>query len=250
MHVRFIAVGAEASDTLGNAITRATNTQNRINRQDFVALDPEQERLHTELSIEGVIYNYKSGEGTIRDMKTCDIEEATVALACASPELSYSTQAKREIGRLWEDTAKAPYKALFNPGVSGLKMWQCVQIMRHTERALQDKVTTVLGRDSGFLIHGNRYIGHMVFQRLQPAVVNASSPLPADIEAIVRAHVDEIYEELTTQANTLYPQAYLAQLFKNQKKLTEITGAISTGCSLTACAQSDQQDVEPLASAI
>jgi hypothetical protein len=227
VHVRFIAVGAEASDTLGNAITKATNTQNRINRQDFVALDPEQQRLRTELSIEGVIYNYKSGEGTIRDVKTCDIEEATVALACASPELSHSTQAKREIGRLWEDTTKVPYRALFNPGVSGLKMWQSIQIMRHTERAIQDKVITVFGRDSGFLIHGNRYIGHMVFQRLPAAVVNASSPLPPDIEAVVRRHVDEIYDELTTQANTLYPQAYLAQLFKNQKKLTDITDTIS-----------------------
>lgn len=85
MHVRFIAVGAEASDILGNAITRATNTQNRINRQDFVALDPEQQRLRTELSIEGVTYNYKSGEGTIRDAKTCDIEEATVAPRVREP---------------------------------------------------------------------------------------------------------------------------------------------------------------------
>jgi hypothetical protein len=118
-------------------------------------------------------------------------------------------------------------------------MWQCVQIMRHTERALQDKLTTVLGRDSGFLIHGNRYIGHMVFQKLPAAVVNAGSTLPADIEAIVRTYVDEIYEELITKANTLYPQAYLAQLFKNQKKLTEITSAISTGGSFAACPQPD-----------
>jgi hypothetical protein len=64
VNVRFIAVGSDASDTLGNAITKATNTQNRINRQDFVSLDPEQQRLRTELSIEGIVYNYKSGEGT------------------------------------------------------------------------------------------------------------------------------------------------------------------------------------------
>jgi hypothetical protein len=227
VHVRFIAIGAEAADTLGDAITKATNTQNRINRQDFVALDPEQQRLRAELSIEGIIYNYKSGEGTIRDPKTSDIEEATVALACASPELGHSTQAKREIGKLWEDTTKAPYKALFNPGVSGLKMWCCIRIMRYIEQALQSKLTVVSGRDSGFLVHGNRYIAHMVFQRLPAVIVNASSPLPADMEASVRRHVDEIYDELTTQANALYPQAYLAQLFKNQKKLTEIASAIA-----------------------
>jgi hypothetical protein len=154
VHVRFIAVGDEASDALGNSITKATNTQNRINRQDFVALDPEQQRLRTELSIEGITYNYKSGEGTIRDPKTSDIDEATVALACASPELSHSTQAKREIGKLWEDTSKAPYKALFNPSVSGPKLWQDISIMRYIDKALQQKLKDVQGRDSGFLIHG------------------------------------------------------------------------------------------------
>ena len=41
---------------------------------------------------------------------TFDLEEATVALACAHPDLAFSTQAKREIGRLWEDTSRAPYK--------------------------------------------------------------------------------------------------------------------------------------------
>jgi hypothetical protein len=234
VHIRFIAVGTEASGTgtLGNAITKATNTQNRINRQDFVALDPEQERLRTELSIEGVIYNYKSGVGTIRDSKTCDIDEATVALACASHELSHSTQAKREIGKLWEDTSKAPYKALFNGSVSGVRMWHCILIMRGIDKALQDKLKTISGRDAGFLIHGNRYIGHVVFQRLT-TIVDGSSPLPLDIGASVRKHVEEVYDELITQANTLYPQAYLAQLFKNQKKLTEITNAIKdlTGAS-------------------
>lgn len=224
--MRFIAVGSEASDTLGNAITKATNTQNRINRQDFVSLDPDQQRLRTELSIEGIVYNYKSGEGTMRDPKTSDIDEATVALACASPDLGHSTQAKREIGKLWEDTSKAPYKALFNASVSGQKMWHCVQIMRHIDKALQEKLKVVSGRDSGFLIHGNRYISHMVFQRLPADAVNASSPLPANIDASVLKYVDEIYDDLTTQANALYPQAYLAQLFKNQKKLTEITKAV------------------------
>ena len=226
VHVRFIAVGDEASDTLGNSITKATNTQNRINRQDFVALDPEQQRLRTELSIEGIVYNYKSGEGTIRDPKTSDIDEATVALACASPELSHSTQAKREIGKLWEDTSKAPYKALFNPSISGLKLWRDICLMRQIDKALQQKLKDVQGRDSGFLIHGNRLISHMVFQRLPTAMVGGSAPLPSDTETQIQKHVDEVYDDLTAHTNTMYPQAYLAQLFKNQTKLAAITKAI------------------------
>jgi hypothetical protein len=162
--------------------------------------------------------------------------DALLPAFCASPDPSLSAQAKREIGKLWEDTTKAPYKALFNPGVSGLKMWQCIRIMRSIDHALQQRLASVSGRDSGFLIHGNRYIAHMVFQRLPTAVVNASSPLPPDIDATIGKHVDEIYVSLSNQANALYPQAYLAQLFKNQKKLTEITKAIAGAGSSAAAA--------------
>jgi hypothetical protein len=225
VQVRFIQVGDDSTAALGDAITRATNTQNRINRQDFVALDLEQQRLRTELNIDGVIYNYKTAEGTIRDHKTFDIEEATVALACANADLALSTLAKREIGRLWEDTSKAPYKALFNPSISGHKVWQCVRIMRMIDAALQEKLATLTGRDTGFAIHGNRYIAHLVFQRLAPHVIG-SSVLPVDFEATVNDRVNLALSNLITKANELYPQAYLAQLFKNQKKLVEITNAI------------------------
>ncbi len=150
-----------------------------------------------------------------------------MALACASPELVHSTQAKREIGKLWEDTSRAPYKALFNPSVSGPKLWQDIRLMRHIDKTLQQKLQTVQGRDSGFLIHGNRLMAHMVFQRLPAALVNGSMPLPSNIEAQIEKHVNEVYDDLTAQANALYPQAYLAQLFKNQTKLSAITNAIT-----------------------
>jgi AIPR protein len=86
VQIRFIAVGNGQQASLGDEITKATNTQNRINPKDFVSLDPEQSRLRTEMMIEGIFYNYKSGDGTIRDQRTTDIEEATVALACAKPQ--------------------------------------------------------------------------------------------------------------------------------------------------------------------
>ena len=110
VQIRFIAVGEGGSGTLGDAITKATNTQNRVNRQDFVALDPQQQRLRMELGIDGITYNFKSGTGTSRDPKTFDLEEATLALACASADVSYSTLAKREISRLWEIQPRHPIR--------------------------------------------------------------------------------------------------------------------------------------------
>lgn len=226
VQVRFIQVGEGASGHLADAITKATNTQNRINRQDFVALDPEQQRLRTELNIDGIVYNYKTAEGTIRDQRTFDIEEATIALACASPDLALSTLAKREIGRLWEDTTKAPYKALFNPSISGLKVWQHVRILRMIDKAIQEKLSSLTGRDTGFLIHGNRYIAYQVFQRLGVAFVDGLSADSPDHQERVNELLNAVYSNLVVQANSLYPQAYLAQLFKNQKKLAEISATM------------------------
>lgn len=222
VQVRFIAVADSEPVTLRDAITKATNTQNRINRQDFVALDPEQQRLRTELAIEGLTYSYKSSETTGRDAKTTDLEEATIALACSSQELSYSTLAKREIGRLWEDTSKAPYKALFNAQLSGSRLWRAVQLMRVIDSVLAKKVKSLSGREEGFLVHGNRFLAHQIFQRLPPEWLATTAPLPANINDIVEANLEAAFIDVAARTDRLYPQAYLAQLFKNQTKLATI----------------------------
>src|SRR5207244_6746589 len=105
--------------TFNSEVTRYTNTQNAIERRDFVALDPEQERIRQELHIEGVEYAYKAGMGTGAASARFDLTEATVALACANTDVGLAVQAKREISKLWEDIAKPPYKQLFNSGVPG-----------------------------------------------------------------------------------------------------------------------------------
>lgn len=43
-------------------ITRLSNTQNRIENKDFASLDPEQDRIRTELSFSHYSYLYKSGD--------------------------------------------------------------------------------------------------------------------------------------------------------------------------------------------
>ena len=43
-------------------ITRLSNTQNRIENKDFAALDPEQDRLRTELTFTHYLYLYKSDD--------------------------------------------------------------------------------------------------------------------------------------------------------------------------------------------
>lgn len=231
VQVRFIAVADTEPVTLRDAITKATNTQNRINRQDFVALDPEQLRLKTELAIDGLIYAYKSSEATIRDLRSTDLEEATVALACAHSELSYSTLAKRELGRLWEDTSKAPYKALFNSALTGARLWRTMIVMRLIDEAIAKKLKTLTGRDEGFLIHGNRFIAHWIFQKLPPDWLVSSAPLTTNAIPTIDGHLNAALTDTATRTDALFPQAYLAQLFKNQTKLAAIAAPVANGQS-------------------
>src|SRR5690606_29145724 len=58
--LRIIEV-VEQEDAFGLEVTRNTNTQNSVEKRDFVALDPEQERIRQELRFEGIDYAYKSG---------------------------------------------------------------------------------------------------------------------------------------------------------------------------------------------
>jgi TRAP-type mannitol/chloroaromatic compound transport system substrate-binding protein len=72
----------------------------------------------------------------------------------------------------------------------------------------------------------------MCFSRPPPAraqvlpLLSASNSLPDNIEAAVMDNVNLVLSDLIGKANELYPQAYLAQLFKNQTKLGEIMSAI------------------------
>lgn len=88
----------------GDDLTRAMNTQNRIEKRDFAALDPNQKRLKTELFLEyQKEYAYQTGEQAPSGDSGCTLDEAAIALACAKEDVTLAVQAKREVGMLYED---------------------------------------------------------------------------------------------------------------------------------------------------
>jgi hypothetical protein len=215
-------------------VTRATNTQNRIERRDFVSLDPEQERLRTEMQIEGIDYVYKSGE-TPRDLNSgFDLSEATIALACSHQELSHAVQAKREIGKLWEDITKAPYKALFNSSLSSRKLWMLVQILRQTDKELLVQQNTREGKERMVVVHGNRFLERQIFRRMS---LDGLDKISADLTGLYPevSRLAPILTDLTISwTNTLYADSYLSSLFKNLTKCRKIEASIdesAIGCS-------------------
>ncbi len=163
----------------GDDLTRAANTQNRIEKRDFAALDPNQKRLRTELFLESQKeYVYQTGEQSPLGDAGCTLDEAAVALACSMTDVSLAVQAKREIGMLYEDITKTPYTAIFNPSTTASAMWRAVTILRHVDSVLKEQQVNKSGKEQLIAIHGNRFVLHIVFQRLE----DAGAPGPADDE--------------------------------------------------------------------
>jgi hypothetical protein len=207
----------------GTELTRAANTQNRIEKRDFAALDEHQSRLRTEMLLSyQKEYVYRTGEKPPAEDSGCTLDEATVALACAHSDLSYTMMAKREVSKLYEDIKTAPYTALFNASTSALQLWRCVQVMRSVDSLLKIDQGKLEGRMRLIAIHGNRFILHLVFKRIGGAINSTS-----DLDALnVPYHLGDVLARTIFRANELFSTAYPSNLFKNATKCRALEKAI------------------------
>jgi len=212
--------------TFAAELTRAANTQNRIEKKDFAALDPEQDRLKTELLLEcEKFYAYKTGDREPSPDEGCTLDDAAVALACAQKDVGLCVQAKREVGRLYDDIQQAPYKILFNPSLAALRMWRSVEVMRLVDEALKRQASRE-GKDRLIAVHGNRFVLHLVFRGLG----NYESASPEDFGEIKKRITELTLQALAKVTAAKEKQAassYPANFFKNATKCKELETAIA-----------------------
>lgn len=205
----------------GEKITKSNNLQNRIDNRDFVSLDEQQQRLKIELKLEGIDYSIKRDSDFVSSATSFDVHESTAALACASGNIDLIVQAKREIGRLWDNLNSKPYISLFNGGASATYVLRCVMLNRQVEAAL-----SVVSEESdndilnyGISTHGNRLISGIVFHRVQsnklaePGVAGEKYLEGIDVEKIVRESINKISSVIDVK----FKNAVLATLFKNKR---------------------------------
>jgi len=219
VQVRVIVSGDDRS--FGEEVTRTNNRQNRIENRDFVALDRGQIRIKTDLAISGIDYQLVRSETSLRSERSFDLVEATVATACAFSEIRMAVQAKREIGKLWEDIGKAPYKELFNASTQGIYVWRCVQAHRSMD-VLIDRIAQRRSSDqhSAIATHGNRFIAALIFRDLP---VNRFADPEFDFDEFLKREkfdksVNSALKLVTTLIDRHYPNSMLPQLFKNISK--------------------------------
>jgi len=214
-------------------LTRAANTQNRIEKKDFAALDPEQERLKTELLLEcAKAYAYRTGDREPSPDEGCTFDEAAVALACAQKDVNLCVQAKREVSRLYDDIQQAPYKILFNASVSPLKLWRSVEVLRLVDEALKTRQIGLEGKDRLIAVHGNRFILHLVFRSL--ATYDDPEVDFEETKKRVPTITSEMLDNTIAAKEKQAPSSYPANFFKNATKCKELEATISAAFAKTS----------------
>jgi hypothetical protein len=206
-------------------VTRATNTQNKIEKRDFAALDKEQARLRSELLLSlGKEYVFRTGDQAPAPDKGCTLDEATVALACANPDITYCMEAKRAISRLYEDIEKAPYTVLFNPALSATKLWRAVEVLRKVDEFLKVEQGKREGKERLIAIHGNRVLLYLVFKALAPSGFSGEKA-EMEMGRIPELAADRL-GKLNYEVLTNHSASYAGNIFKNTTKCKAIVSAI------------------------
>ncbi|MHC0068136.1 AIPR family protein [Nostoc sp. UIC 10890] len=171
--IRFISLEKCQEDSFGLRVTKATNTQNKVEVRDFVALDFEQERLRKEFKTNGRNYHYKRAADTpARDENNYDLEEATVTLACGNHDVNLVITAKQDISKLWSDTSQAPYTSLFNSKVTAMQLWRQIEIKREIDNIITEKQGKIDNKITQDIIkYGNLLVLHLILKQIDAKVL-------------------------------------------------------------------------------
>lgn len=210
-----------ADENFGDEITKTNNRQNKIDNRDFVSQDQEQKRIKTELAVDGIQYVIMRSDEVFSDNLSFDLHESTTALACASLDIAVIVQLKGQIGKIWDDLTKPPYKLLFNTGTTGIYVWRCVQISRMIESELLiiEKSYGTL-REQKIVRYGNRLIAGLVFGEIDPKNLNDPSKEISQIasEKFVKERAGVYARKVVGYVQDTYPNSMIPNLFKNQTK--------------------------------
>ena len=218
-----------ADSSLAQNVTKANNRQNKIENRDFVSFDSEQRRIRDELAIDGIKYSILRTDSFEQGEKSFDLIESTTALTCASNNVSLVVQLKREIGKLWENIDKPPYKVLFNPHITGLYVFRCVLAQRIIDRLIAEKINeNEHNKYLSLLIHGNRILSMLILSEVNTQTLNNPSFdfLNAYSDSFFEPLLKKYYDLLVVVVDSDYKNSVIPTLFKNANKCAKIVEMI------------------------
>lgn len=217
--IKFISLEG-SSEGFGERITVATNTQNKVDKKDFVSLDKQQERVKIELKLENIDYHYKRTDKPIKpDEQNYTLEEVAFSLACLWHNVDYSTIVKKQSGKLWEDPHQKPYTDLFNNSVSALKIIKAVRIYRTVSRKMATLAQKSKGRDRSIYRYGNAFVTHITCQAIpQKYWADGNSVFDEYFNSDIIGMINDNIEKLHSLIEYEYPDSMIVYVLRNLGK--------------------------------
>jgi hypothetical protein len=226
IHIRIISL-VDTPDDFSSVVTSANNTQNNLNLVDFVASDPNQDRIRREAAQLKLQYTFRRGEKEPERGQGFNIRAATIAAACASGDLRLAVSAKRYISGLWENPKKEPYTRLFSGSTTAAYLWRIVQIMNTVDDCLSDAAADLVGREKLTAIHGNRFILFSVFEAIGSARVKSEEPIEP-VLTLAKELTSALLPKVQIEITRLFPEAYPGNIFKNRDRQVELLEAMAS----------------------
>lgn len=217
--VKFISL--EDSPTgFGQRITVATNTQNKVEKKDFVSLDPEQARIKIELKLENIEYHYKrTDEKVTADSNNFLLEEVGFSLASLFGNVDYSTTVKKESGKLWEDVSLQPYTDLFNQNTSAHKIIKALKIYRYITEKMSEMALDADGRERSIYRYGNSFVSHIICQKINKGIWADSYPNFDDFyNNTLPSLADGYINQLKKAIEEEFPDSMIVYVLRNYSK--------------------------------
>ncbi|MFF7405424.1 AIPR family protein [Streptomyces sp. TR1341] len=225
--VRIISLEG-APEGFGRSITKATNTQNHMERRDFIAIDTVQSEIQKDfrLSLDKE-YVFRRGELDPAPESGCSVTEAATALACMHRDSSLAVRVKGSTNALWEEGTGGAYTRLFGQQPTAQQIWRAVQVFRLVRDQLTELRTRFTGRPAAVVDSGGLLVAHLVFQRIGRDRFDEPDDEWAEVLVDVPGQVSAVLLCLITMVDTLFTsKSYVTSTFANEERCARLVAAV------------------------
>ncbi|MCK1818898.1 AIPR family protein [Streptomyces sp. XM83C] len=217
-----------APEGFGHSITKATNTQNHMERRDFIAIDPVQSEIQKDFRISlDKEYVFRRGELDPAPESGCSVTEAATALACMHRDSSLAVRVKGSTNVLWSEGPNGAYTRLFGQQPSAQQIWRAVQVLRLVRDELTKTRAKLTGRPAAIADSGALLVAHLVFQRIGRDRFEDSDREWEGVLADIPNQVSQVLAALISLVDTLFtPASYVTSTFANEERCARLVSAV------------------------
>ena len=185
------------NDDFSLKITRYNNSQNAVSDMDLSTLDTVHYEIKKEFIKNGFYYLYRTGENIIDSEKTITFEDLMVSLGCF---YGHARLVKNNKGELWSNTKL--YSDLLK--IKNYELFLCLcRIKKST-----DNIIEKIKNENGFIVHWNRLILQLVYQKLGISPKNMEFSEEKIKETIIDifSKIQEVIEQKAKHKNIYHRQ--------------------------------------------